>query len=139
LLSALPAEPIPATPLGVQPNGHRFAAGSISVGELRTEVRRQERTWMILAAVEHGAATFDAWSTRRAIANGGQEMNPLMKPFANSGAIYAATQAGPLLFDYIGKRMMMSRSSKLRRIWWLPQVASTASSIFCGVHNLGVH
>jgi hypothetical protein len=139
LLSALPSEPIPAASVAVQPQGRPFAAGLISVLELQADVRRQKRTWYLLAAVEHGAAVFDAWSTRRAIANGGQEMNPLMKPFAHSGAIYAATQAGPLLFDYIGKRMMMSRSSKLRRIWWLPQMASTASSFICGVHNLGVH
>jgi hypothetical protein len=139
LLSALPSEPIPAASVAVQPHGGPLAASMISVLELQADVRRQKRTWYMLAAVEHGAATFDAWSTRRAIANGGQEMNPLMRPFAHSGAIYAATQAGPLLFDYLGKRMMMSRSSKLRRIWWLPQMASTASSFICGVHNLGVH
>ncbi len=115
------------------------AAGLVSVLNLQAEVRRQKRVWFALSAVEHGAAAFDAWTTRRAIANGGQELNPLMKPFANSGAIYAATQAGPLLFDYVGKRMMMSRNPKLRRIWWLPQAASTAASLFSGVHNLRVH
>jgi len=115
------------------------AAGLISVVELQEEVRHQKKIWFFLAAVEHGAAVFDAWSTRRAIANGGHEINPLMKPFANSGAIYAATQAGPLLFDYVGKRMMMSRSPRLRRLWWLPQTASAAASLFSGIHNLGVH
>lgn len=142
--SSLPAHPEPA----FQPAAVNSAipVGSvhptpimISVIQLQAEVRRKKRIWFSLAAVEHGAAAFDAWSTRRSLANGGRELNPLMKPFAHSNAIYAATQFGPLLFDYMGKRMMMSRSPLLRRMWWLPQVAGTAASLFSGVHNLGVH
>ncbi|MFI5105427.1 MAG: hypothetical protein ACHP79_10920, partial [Terriglobales bacterium] len=128
--------------VAASPSPVRRNAGNgsvISVLNLQAEVRRRKRIWFALSAVEHGAAAFDAWSTRRAIANGGQELNPLLRPFANSGAIYAATQAGPFLFDYLGKRMMMSHNSKLRRVWWLPQVASTAASLFSGAHNLSVH
>jgi hypothetical protein len=140
--SALPAHPEPAfRPAAVSTRvGSTHATPMIiSVVELQAEVRRKKRIWFTLAAVQHGAAAFDAWSTRRSLANGGHELNPLMKPFANSNAIYAATQFGPLLFDYVGKRMMMSRNPMLRRMWWLPQVAGTAASLFSGVHNLGVH
>jgi hypothetical protein len=142
--SSLPAHPNPAfRPAAVNSStrvGSTHATPMmISVVELQAEVRRKKRIWFTLAAAQHGAAAFDAWSTRRSLANGGRELNPLMKPFAHSNAIYAATQVGPVLFDYLGKRMMMSRNPMLRRMWWLPQVAGTAASLFSGVHNLGVH
>jgi hypothetical protein len=142
--SSLPAHPNPAfRPAAVNSStrvGSTHATPMmISVVELQAEVRRKKRIWFTLAAAQHGAAAFDAWSTRRSLSNGGRELNPLMKPFAHSNAIYAATQVGPVLFDYLGKRMMMSRNPMLRRMWWLPQIAGTAASLFSGVHNLGVH
>jgi hypothetical protein len=36
------------------------------------ENMRSRRNWMILSFVQHGAATFDAYSTRRAIESGGK-------------------------------------------------------------------
>ena len=63
----------------------------------------------------------------------------MLKPFADNRSIYAATQVGPALLDLLGRRMMTSRSSLLRRTWWLPQVLGTAASLAGGVHNLGVH
>src|SRR5882724_8129552 len=52
--------------------------------------------WLTLTIAQHGAATFDAWSTRRAISSGQcQERNPLLKPFAGNGSLYAAIQVGP--------------------------------------------
>jgi hypothetical protein len=99
----------------------------------------QKRLWLGLAIAQHSAAAFDAWSTRRAITRGGaQELNPLLKPFANNGSIYAATQVAPVLLDLLGRRMMTSRNSVLRHTWWLPQVLGTAASIAGGAHNLGV-
>src|SRR5579859_5146939 len=101
--------------------------------------RRQKKVWYALTAASSGAAAFDAWSTRRAISGGyGTESNPLLAPFAGSGALYAATQVSPLLMDYIGRRMMTSRHSALRKLWWLPQTAGTGMSLFAGVHNVGV-
>ncbi len=98
------------------------------------------KNWMILGAVEHGAATFDAWSTRRVIENGtGYEMNPLLKPFANSNALYGAVQVAPLVFDYVGLRMLHSEHPWMRKFWWVPQSASAAASIFGGVHNTMMH
>jgi hypothetical protein len=98
------------------------------------------RKWMILSAVEHGAATFDAYSTRRVINNGtGYEMNPMLKPFANSGALYGAVQIAPVAFDFLSLKMMHSSHTWMRKLWWVPQSASAAASLFGGVHNTMMH
>jgi hypothetical protein len=103
------------------------------------ETPTQRKTWYALAVVSHGAAVFDAWSTRRAITSGyGHEANPLLRPFAHSGALYAATQVSPALMDYLGKRMMTSRHEWVRKMWWLPQAAGSSFSFAAGVHNVGM-
>ncbi len=97
------------------------------------------KAWIGLAVAQHSAATFDAWTTRRAITRGGaQELNPMLKPFAGNASLYAAVQVAPTLLDYLGRRMMTSRHAILRKTWWLPQVLGTAASVAGGVHNLGV-
>ena len=113
---------------------------TVSVKQLLAEERRKKQMWIGLGIAEHSAATFDAWTTRRAITTvGAQELNPLLKPFAGNASLYAAIQVGPLVMDYVGKKMMYSRHDWVRRMWWVPQSASFASSLFCGAHNLGVH
>lgn len=95
------------------------------------------RLWRALLVAQHSAAVFDAWSTRDAIQNSGaHELNPFLRPFAGSSAIYAATQVGPGLLDYLGYRMMRSKKGWMRKLWWLPQVAGTVGSLFSGAHNL---
>ena len=96
------------------------------------------RTWLLLSFAQHGAATFDAYSTRRAISTGAVEGDPLMRPFAGSPGIYAAIQAGPLALDYVAARMQRSQHQLFRRTWWVPQAASTAMFVVSGVHNLHV-
>src|SRR5271169_38554 len=109
---------------------------TVSVDELRAENRRKELMWKGLIIASSGAATFDAWSTRRAITTSGAvELNPLLKPFAGNASLYAAIQVGPVLMDFVGKKMMYSRHPWVRRMWWVPQSASFVSSIFCGAHN----
>jgi hypothetical protein len=113
---------------------------TVSVKQLLAEERRKKQMWIGLGIAEHSAATFDAWTTRRAITTvGAQELNPLLKPFAGNASLYAAIQVGPVVMDYVGKKMMYSRHNWVRRMWWVPQSASFASSLFCGAHNLGVH
>jgi hypothetical protein len=113
---------------------------TVSVNELREENRRNQRTWLGLVIAEHGAATFDAWSTRHAITTAGaQELNPLLKPFAKNDSLYAAIQLAPVLMDFAARKMMYSHHSWVRRMWWAPQSASFVSSLFCGAHNLSVH
>jgi len=119
------------SPLAIKPGKPAFNR------EYNTE--RQKKVWYALTVASSGAAAFDAWSTRRAISGGyGTESNPLLRPFSHSGALYAATQVSPLVMDYIGRRMMTSRHTVLRRLWWLPQTAGTGMSLFAGVHNVGV-
>jgi hypothetical protein len=96
------------------------------------------RQWIALAIVEHGAAGFDAYSTRQAVGHGAVEQDPLMRPFAGSPAIYAATQVGPLLFDLLARHMQHSEYALVRRSWWVPQSLSAGVSIFSGVHNLNI-
>lgn len=101
--------------------------------------RSAVRTWQALLIAQHSAAAFDAWTTRKALSSGnGYERDPLMKPFANSATIYPATQAAPLLFDFLGYRMMKSQNRYLRHSWWVPQAVSFAGSIWCGSRNLRV-
>lgn len=60
----------------------------------------------------------------------------MLRPFSHSNAMYFAVQASPALMDYLGRRMMTSHYHWVRRMWWLPQAAGTATSFFSGVHNV---
>ena len=102
------------------------------------ETAGQRKVWYALTVTSHGAAAFDAYSTRRAVARGYTEGNPFLAPFANSNAIYVATQVSPAVMDYLGKRMMVSENKWIRRMWWLPQVAGSGFSIGAGVHNMSI-
>jgi hypothetical protein len=133
VMPAAAAEPIlPGNAsLAIRPGKPAFNREDVS--------ERQKKVWYALTFVSSGAAGFDAWSTRRAISGGyGTESNPMLRPFAHSNAIYAATQVSPLVLDYVGRKMMTSRYPLLRRMWWLPQSAGTGMSLFAGVHNVGV-
>jgi hypothetical protein len=114
-----------------EPNDKRYAIRSAESAPAR-------RNWLVLAVMEHSAATFDAYSTRQVISRGGVEGDPLMRPFAHSPAIYAALQVGPVLFDVLARHMQRSQYNFERRTWWVPQTASTGMSIFAGVHNLNL-
>ncbi len=96
------------------------------------------RMWIALSVVQHGAAAFDAYSTRQSIGHGGVEDDPLMRPFANSPAIYVATQVTPVLLDLLARHMQRSEFGMVRRVWWVPQSLGAGVSIFSGVHNLHV-
>ena len=103
------------------------------------ETATQRKVWYGLAVAGHAGAAFDAWSTRRAITAGvGTEGNPMLRPFAHSGVLYVATQASPLLMDYLGKRMMTSQRRWVRKMWWLPQTAGAGMSFAAGAHNTGL-
>jgi len=103
------------------------------------ETPRQKKIWFGLMALSHGAAAFDAWTTRRAVSGGyGVEGDPLQRPFAHSGAIYATTQLTPVVMDYLGHRMMRSSNPLIRKTWWIPQAASASVSLGAGFHNYSV-
>jgi hypothetical protein len=116
---------------------HPTAPSIAAVNQVVAHRREQRRLWYVLSFAGSGAAAFDAWSTRRAITLGyGVEANPTLRPFANSGALYGATQVSPLVMDFIGKRMMRSRYSLMRKIWWLPQAAGSSVSTAVAVHSV---
>jgi hypothetical protein len=103
------------------------------------ETATQRRIWYGLMVAGHGAAAFDAWTTRRAITSGyGVEGDPLQRPFANSGAIYATTQVTPVIMDYLGRRMLRSSHPLFRKTWWIPQAACATVSLGSGIHNYHV-
>jgi hypothetical protein len=93
------------------------------------------RQWLLLSTAAHSAAGFDAWSTRRNINSGSVELNPLLKPFANSNSIYPVMQIGPTMMDLVAWKMMSSNHRVLRKLWWVPQAASSAISFSCGIKN----
>lgn len=140
---SLPDAPVPTTALAIPAPMAFLKAGkpmTVSVAQLRAENRRKQFMWRGLVVASSGAATFDAWSTRHTIAtSGSQELNPLLRPFAGNASLYAAIQVGPVLMDFVGKKMMYSRHPWVRRMWWVPQSASFVSSMFCGAHNLAYH
>lgn len=111
----------------------------MKVSTVNEDRSRNSRIWYSLVVFDHAAAGFDAYSTRQAIGHGGVELNPFLKPFADSPAIYPALQVWPTAMDFVGGKMMHSHNRVLRRAWWVPQVASTVAFVSFGFHNLGVH
>ena len=140
--ASLPSTPEPKVNPEIEPASLRSAAPPFLLVRPVTrpaETPGKRKMWFGLMAASHAGAGFDAWTTRRAISSGGgQEANPFMKPFANSNAIYAATQVSPAFMDFLGKRMMVSQNPWIRKLWWVPQVAGTSVSFAAGAHNLGV-
>lgn len=95
------------------------------------------KAWLDLAAADHAAAAFDAWSTRSSLQTGNtSELNPLVRPFSHSAAVYPALQAVPIITDFLARKMMRSSHPALRKIWWLPQTVSLSASFLSGMHNL---
>jgi len=127
---AAPIEPGSA-PLSIRP-GKPFNRDDASL-------EKKKKIWVALIVASSGAAGFDAWSTRRAVSGGyGTEANPLLAPFAHSNALYVATQVSPVILDFVGRKMMTSEYSGLRKMWWLPQSIGTGISLFAGAHNVNV-
>jgi hypothetical protein len=143
------SDPLPSGPMS-QALGSSVTAGGrpiiktavlkpVKVSTVNEDRARNSRVWYSLVVFNHAAAGFDAYSTRQAIGHGGVELNPLLKPFADSAAIYPALQVWPTAMDFVGSKMMRSQNRVIRKIWWVPQVASTAAFVSFGFHNLGVH
>jgi hypothetical protein len=143
LPESLPAAPTPkvkADPQPIQPNAAAMPFEPVKPVITRPrETPRQRMMWYGLVVAGHSGAAFDAWSTKRAVSGGyGTEANPLLRPFAGSNAIYAATQVSPAVMDFIGKRMMVSQNKWVRKMWWVPQVAGASFSFAAGAQNVGV-
>ena len=159
---AKPDQPQPSTTASAKINSAGAASGTLTAVSLETAVENSlsairvpdyssakpeevisaegypRRNWLLLSIAQHSAATFDAYSTRQAIATGATEADPFIRPFAHSSAIYAAIQVGPAILDYAAHRMQRSQNSFVRRSWWVPQSASTGMFLLSGVHNMSV-
>lgn len=136
--SSLPSSPRPAN-IQALSTVHLAAIESVRpVRQTSIEKLPSRKSWIILSLVQHGAAGFDAYSTRQAIGNGAVEQDPFMRPFANSGAIYGAIQVAPLALDYVARRMQLSHRNLVRRLWWVPQTTSTSLFLFSGAHNMRI-
>jgi len=137
------AAPVPGAVSGKAFAGAVPLSAAVSLSKSTPHERREtshRREWIALGIVQHSAAAFDAWSTRRALSSGNaQESDPILRPFAGNSSIYAAIQVGPLLFDYVARRMMTSQCGWARHTWWILQAVSTATSIASGAHNLTIH
>lgn len=122
---------LPLTPQPILKPTSKRAEIAPSVHELRV--------WKGLILAEHSAAIFDGWTTRQSVQSGnGYERNPLLKPFADSAAIYPMLQVAPVGLDFLSHRMMRSQNRFFRKTWWVPQLASTGASLWCGARNLRV-
>jgi hypothetical protein len=87
----------------------------------------------LLLAAANGSAGFDAWTTQRAMRHPGvREMNPVVRPFARSSAVYGATQG-----DIVVPEFLMGRLPKKWK-WvgyaWLAGAAGMHVGL--GVQNL---
>jgi hypothetical protein len=143
LPESLPAAPTPKVGAEVQPIVPNRAAMPFEplkpVITRPRETRQQKLLWYGLTIAGHSGAAFDAWTTKRAVSGGyGREANPLLRPFAGSNAIYAATQVSPAFMDFLGKRMMVSQHKWVRKMWWMPQMAGAGMSFGAAAHNVGV-
>jgi hypothetical protein len=143
LVASLPSAPAAKLKADLEPIAPNSAAQPFQpvkpVFTRPRETPRQTKIWYGLALAGHSGAAFDAWSTYRAVSGGyGREANPFLRPFANSNAIYAATQVSPAFMDFLGKRMMVSQHGWVRKIWWLPQAAGASISFVSGAHNVGI-
>lgn len=132
-----------ATTLPTQPSPRFIASAFVPniqplTSSHPTESVPSRRAWLILSAAGHAAAALDAYSTRRAIAMGGVESNPLVRPFANSPAVYAALQTDPLVLNFVGYRLQRSQNRFLRHIWWVPQSIGIAASFGAAMHDFSV-
>ena len=106
--------------------------------DVRSVEQYPRRTWLMLALAQHGAAAFDAYSTRYAVGHGAVEQNPLMRPFVHSDSIYAVSQVTPFVMDLISRRMMRSQNGFIRHMWFVPQTLSLGTYVFAGAHNLQI-
>lgn len=144
-VSTTPASPLaanPVTPSLATQASHGFVPmlrGALVPKPAHHASPAERTAWFALSSFSHGAAAFDAYSTRASLTSGrGYERNPVMAPFAKSAAIYPATQVVPFGLDYLSRRMMRSNNSLFRHTWWLPQLASGVGSTWVGVRNLHV-
>jgi hypothetical protein len=86
--------------------------------------------WVILA--NQGAVTVDTWATRRTLAHGGHETNPLTRPITQlpAPAHYAVMETSAGLTSFVGWRMKNSKHKLIRKTWWIVPSFSAGESVY---------
>ena len=96
---------------------------------------KQRVAW---TAAHAGAASYDVWTTRRGLANGFEEANPLMRPFvtrSTSGQI--ATVGISLLLD-VGMSYLYHRNKRWRKLKVFFPITFTIGHTVIGAYNHGL-
>lgn len=93
---------------------------------------------LLILFLNHGAATFDAWSTRYVSSRfpGGCEVNPLQRPFVNSKALYFTSQIDASLADIALLRKWRNRKVRIAGAFYGGAILS--GHLYAGAHNLNL-
>jgi hypothetical protein len=87
----------------------------------------------LLLAAANGSAGFDAWTTQRAMRHPGvREMNPLVRPFARSRAVYTVTQGDVLVPEFL----MGKLPNKWKWVGYAWLAGAAGMHVGLGVQNL---
>jgi hypothetical protein len=95
---------------------------------------------LLILAINHGSATFDAWSTERAVRFPFvQESNPVMRPFVHSKpAAYIVVQTQGLVADWLELRHKSLESKPERFAAKAWEIGTPLMHGVAGIHNLQV-
>ena len=104
---------------------------------------KADRFWsrarISLTLVHAGAATYDLHTTRRGLALGFRERNPLMRPFVTRGGWGQAGAVGFSLGLDLGVSYLTHRLTKRGSPWrilkWQMPITMSISHTIAGVHN----
>jgi hypothetical protein len=113
----------------------RSSAAIQVASERELSHRSRTKKWLLLSVAAHSGAALDAWTTRTNVTAGRTELNPVLRPFVNTNGLYPVMQIGPTLTDLVAWKLMKSQHHFLRKLWWVPQVASASISFTCSARN----
>jgi hypothetical protein len=95
---------------------------------------------LLLLTINHGAATFDAWSTERALRFPFvTESNPLMRPFVHSKpAAYIVVQGQAFVSDWLELRHKNVEWKPAKFAFKTWEVGTPLMHGLAGIHNLQI-
>lgn len=97
-------------------------------------VQAQKKKVVALAIFGQAAAWADMTSTQEVLRKGGQEEDPIAKPFVklNRPEYYAAGSALTGGISLIGIAL---RHTRFHRVWWIPQISQIGINFGLSVRN----
>ncbi len=90
----------------------------------------------LILLLNHGAATFDAWSTRYLVGQNlvGLEANPLERPFVHSNVLYLTNQGDAVIADILELHKWKKRKLRIASDFFATLVFS--GHLYSGIHNV---